>query len=83
MARWTLDYARQKLQLCLEAEEAILLDFQEKSIADRVYKRPDLEKLAKRVDYWANEVERLEAGNAGDVVFRTTRVMDSGMRGLR
>lgn len=74
----TLAQAEEMLALCLEAERAILLGHQEYSIADRTYKRVDLEKLAARSGYWQNQVDRLTAGNASDVVFRPTRVIDSG-----
>jgi hypothetical protein len=76
MARWNLEEAQRRLQLYLDAEEAILLGNQEYSIADRTFKRADLGIIRERINYWANEVERLEAGNAGGPVFRTTRIKE-------
>jgi len=76
MARWTLEEAQRRLQLYLDAEEAILVGNQEYSIADRTFKRADLGIIRERIQFWANEVERLEAGNAPGPVFRQTRIKE-------
>ena len=76
MAGMTLERAQQMLELCLEAEAAIYLGFQEKKIADRTYRRAELEQLAARTTFWQGQVDRLTNGSPSGYVIRPTQVVE-------
>lgn len=59
MVAWTLEEARTNLNRWLEAEAAVALG-QAYTIGDRSLTRADLSQIAKRIDFWRNEVETLE-----------------------
>lgn len=64
----TLEAARAKLATWMAAEEA-LASSQEYEIdvdgSRRRLQRADLSEVAKRIDYWANKVQQLEASASG------------------
>jgi len=76
MARWTLDEAKRRVQMWLDCEESIAVADQSYTVADRTYTRANLKEVRERISYWANEVERLEAGNAPGPVFRKTTIIE-------
>jgi len=67
VAPWTLDTAKTHLQAWLDAELAISTG-QSYRIGSRQLERADLAEVRKQINYWRNEVSKLE-GN------RTRRVM--------
>ena len=81
MAGWTLEEAQRRLQMFLDAEEAILVGNQAYTIADRSYTRADLDEIRKGILYWLNEVDRLEAGVARGLIFHNTRINERPYRG--
>lgn len=70
MPAWTLQEAKESLALWREAEAAVATG-QAYKIGTRSLTRADLSEIAKRIQYWRNEVDRLENGRkAGARVFR-------------
>lgn len=61
MAGWTLEQARTHLQAFLEAEIAVATG-QSYRIGSRSLTRANLSEIKERINFWKNEVERLENG---------------------
>ena len=61
MGSWSLETAKEHLQAFLDAELAVATG-QSYKIGSRSLTRADLSEIKERIKYWANEVERLEAG---------------------
>jgi uncharacterized small protein (DUF1192 family) len=61
MASWTLEQARTHLQAFLEAEIAVATG-QSYRIGSRSLTRANLSEIKERINFWNNEVERLENG---------------------
>lgn len=61
MAGWTLEQARTHLQAYLEADLALATGKSYK-IGSRSLNRTDAAEVKERINFWSNEVERLEAG---------------------
>lgn len=61
MSGITLSDAQEMLDLWLEAERAVTTG-QSYKIGTRSLTRADVSKIAERISYWQNEVERLENG---------------------
>ena len=64
MVGWTLEEARGKLRMWLEAEEAVATG-QSYRIGSRQLQRADLSEIAARIAYWKKQVEALESGRKG------------------
>lgn len=62
MARWTLEKARQMLDMWIEAEMAVATS-QSYTIGSRSLTRANLAEIRKAIDFWSNEVAALEKGN--------------------
>ena len=58
---WTLEAAKEHLQAFLEAEIAVATG-QSYKIGSRSLTRANLSEIKERINFWRNEVERLEAG---------------------
>lgn len=70
MAAWTLEQARQHLKSWMDAELSVSTG-QWYKIGTRELTRADLNEVAKRIQFWSNEVTRLEKGRkAGARVLR-------------
>ena len=70
MSSWTLETARQHLQAYLEADLALATG-KSYRIGSRNLTRLDAAEVKERINFWSNEVERLEAGRKkGMRVFR-------------
>lgn len=65
----TLDVARQKLQMWLDAEDAVATG-QSYKIGTRSLTRADLSDIMKQISYWEKRVAQLESGTKGARVFR-------------
>lgn len=65
---WTLEEARESLQVWLEAERAVATGA-EYTIGTRRLKRADLAEIASRINFWRAEVSALE-GRRGVRVWR-------------
>jgi uncharacterized small protein (DUF1192 family) len=61
MAGWTLEQARTHLQAYLEADLALATGKSYK-IGSRNLTRLDAAEVKERINFWSNEVERLENG---------------------
>ncbi|MCL6456502.1 MAG: DUF6148 family protein [Gorillibacterium sp.] len=61
MGAWTLQEARQHLQAWMNAELAVSTG-QRYRIGTRELTRADLGEITKRIQFWSNEVTRLEKG---------------------
>lgn len=61
MASWTLEVARTHLQAYLEADLALATG-KSYRIGSRNLTRLDAAEVKERINFWSNEVERLEAG---------------------
>lgn len=61
MAGWTLEQARTHLQAYLDADLALATGKSYK-IGSRSLNRTDAAEVKERINFWSNEVERLEAG---------------------
>lgn len=61
MASWTLEVARTHLNAYLEADLALATGKSYK-IGSRNLTRLDAAEVKERIQFWSNEVERLEAG---------------------
>ena len=61
MAGWTLEQARTHLNAYLEADLALATGKSYK-IGSRNLTRIDAQEVKERIQFWSNEVERLEAG---------------------
>jgi hypothetical protein len=61
MATWTLEEAKQHLKAWMAAELAVSTG-QRYRIGQRELTRADLSEIAKRIQFWSNEVARLEKG---------------------
>lgn len=69
MESWiTLEEARANLKMWLEAEKQVALG-QSYRIGTRQLNRASLSDIAKRIDYWRNQVAALESGNSGGMRF--------------
>lgn len=60
---WTLEQAREHLNSWLQAELAVSTG-QRYRIGTRELTRADLSEIRERINYWSNEVARLERGRA-------------------
>lgn len=70
MSAWTLEEAKNMLVMWIEAERAVSTG-QEYTIGTRRLRRVDLSEIAKRIDFWRNQVAQLESGRSGGCrVFR-------------
>lgn len=58
---WTLETAKEHLQAFLEAEIAVATG-QSYRIGSRSLTRANLSEIKERINFWKNEVERLESG---------------------
>ncbi|MGN0885792.1 MAG: DUF6148 family protein [Candidatus Spyradenecus sp.] len=65
----TIDEARESLKMWLEAEKAVATG-QSYKIGSRSLTRANLADITKRIQYWRNELERLESGRSGARVLR-------------
>lgn len=63
MASWTLQEARNMLNMWIEAEKAVATS-QSYSIGSRSLTRANLAEIRKSIEYWRNEVAALEKGNS-------------------
>jgi len=61
MGAWTLEEAKQHLKAWMDAELAVSTG-QRYRIGSRELTRADLSEIAKRIQFWSNEVARLEKG---------------------
>lgn len=61
---WTLEEAKQHLKAWLEAELAVSTG-QRYKIGTRELTRADLGEIRERINFWRNEVARLERGRGG------------------
>ena len=61
MAGWTLEQARTHLNAYLEADLALATG-KSYRIGSRNLTRIDAQEVKERIQFWSNEVERLEAG---------------------
>ena len=61
MAGWTLEQARTHLQAYLEADLALATG-KSYRIGSRSLNRLDAAEVKERINFWSNEVERLENG---------------------
>lgn len=64
MASWTLEQAKQHLQVWLDADIALATG-KEYRLGSRTLTRADAAEIAERIRYWSREVSRLEAGRRG------------------
>lgn len=64
MAWITLEKAREKLEMWLQAEEKVSTG-QSYTVGSRNVTRANLAQIANRIAYWRNEVEKLEAAQNG------------------
>lgn len=71
MALWTLEEARSNLNLWVDAQKAIALG-QAYTIGTRSLTRANLSDVMKQIQFWGNEVEKLETGRSGA---RITRIV--------
>ena len=69
MAAFTLETARERLQLALDAE-AEALSAQGVTNGDQSLYRAKLEHIQESILYWRNEVDRLEKQAAGQSTFQ-------------
>jgi len=72
MASWTLEEARAKLTLWLDAEEKVAFG-QGFTMGDKSYTRVDADKISTKIRFWRNEVDRLERLDAGKSPFQIVR----------
>ena len=63
MGSWTLEVAKEHLQAFLDAEIAVATG-QSYKIGSRSLTRANLSEIKERINFWSNEVERLENGRA-------------------
>lgn len=63
MASWTLEKAKQMLDMWVEAEMAVATS-QSYTIGSRSLTRANLAEIRKAIEYWRNEVAALEKGNS-------------------
>lgn len=63
MASWTLQEARNMLNMWIEAEKAVATS-QSYTIGSRSLTRANLAEIRKSIEYWRNEVAALEHGNS-------------------
>lgn len=61
MGSWTLETAKEHLQAFLDAEITVATG-QSYRIGSRSLTRANLSEIKERIQFWSNEVERLEAG---------------------
>lgn len=64
----TLEVARKKLQMWLDAEDAVATG-QSYKIGTRSLTRANLPDIMKQISYWEKRVEQLESGTKGMKVF--------------
>lgn len=69
MPAWTLQQAREHLQAWMEAELTISTG-QMYRIGSRELTRADLAQVKERIQFWSQEVARLERGSGGARVMR-------------
>lgn len=60
----TLEEAQAQLMMWIEAERAVASS-QSYTIGSRSLTRANLAEIAKRIDYWRNEVAAIKSGNKG------------------
>lgn len=70
----TIEEAQENLKLWLSAEKAVASG-QSYRIGTRQLTRASLTDIAKRIQFWRNEVEKLESGNGGSVGARVFRAV--------
>lgn len=58
MTAYTLEIAKKHLEMCMEAEEKVLIN-QSYTIAGKTYTRADLAQIRAEIKYWDNEVEKI------------------------
>ena len=58
MTAYTLEIAKKHLEMCLEAEEKVLVN-QSYTIAGKTYTRADLAQIRAEIKYWDNEVKKI------------------------
>lgn len=66
---FTLDEARENLKMWLDAEKAVATG-QSYQIGTRRLTRANLSDIAARINFWRNEVAKLESGRTGMRVMR-------------
>jgi hypothetical protein len=69
MAWITIEEARENLAMWLKAEQAVATS-QSYTIGGRSLTRANLADIQDRIDYWKNEIEKLESGRKGARVLR-------------
>lgn len=69
MAAWTLQQARQHLDAWLAADLAVSTS-QEYRIGTRWLTRADLREVRQQIQFWRNEVAKLEQGRTGARIMR-------------
>lgn len=69
MAAWTLEEAKAKLKMWMDADEALAVTGQAYVVdvggSKRSLTRADAAEIQNRIRYWAREVSRLESGSRG------------------
>lgn len=65
----TIDEARANLQMWLEAEKAVATG-QSYKIGTRSLTRANLSDITERIQFWRNEIAKLESGRNGAKVLR-------------
>ena len=66
MASWTLAEAQSRLAMWLEAEEAVSTG-QSYKVGSRAVTRANLKEITDRINFWRNEVSRLESGRGSGI----------------
>lgn len=66
---WTKEEARESLALWIEAERSVASG-QSYKIGSRALTRASLSEIMERINFWRNEIARLEAGRPPGMVVR-------------
>lgn len=64
MATWTKEFARERLNMWLAAEEAVAAG-QEYRIGTRSLRRVDIQDIRNQIAFWQRQLEQLESGRKG------------------
>ena len=67
MAIWTIVEAKENLRLWIEAEKAVAIAGQSYKIGTRSVTRANLSEIRRQIQFWRNEVDKLESGRKGGV----------------
>lgn len=66
---WTLPEAKEMLQTWIEAEKAVATG-QSYKIGTRSLQRANLSEIRKQIQFWRNEIAKIESGRKGVRVMR-------------